>query len=107
VWALARLRYSPDEAWMSHLTAGITSSLQGFSAQGLAVVIWGYTRLGLRPERLWLLRFRAAATDGAGGAAVGGQQLASFVAACLVQQNRTRFAAGSSSLGRAEQRGRY
>jgi hypothetical protein len=107
VWALARLRFSPDESWMTHLTTAINRQLQGFSLQGLAVVIWGYTRLGFRPDRLWLLRFRAmagpAGQEGSGGgssssSSSSGEQLAQFVAAFLALQNRQRFAEGRPDL---------
>jgi hypothetical protein len=100
VWALARLRFSPDESWMTHLTAAVNHHLQGFSLQGLAVVIWGYTRLGFRPDRLWLLRFRAIAGPAGqeGSSSSSGEQLAQFVAAFLAQQNRQRFAEGRPDL---------
>lgn len=93
VWALARLRFCPpDGAWVSRLSASISDQLQGFSVQGLAAVIWGCTRLGVRPDRLWLLRFRAAAAGGEQEGSTSSQQLAQFVAAFLAQQNRQRFA---------------
>lgn len=90
VWALARLRFTPSDAWLAALTAAITGAIQGFSPQGLAAVIWGYTRLGLKPDRLWLLRFRALAA-GSNDPGADAQQLAQFVAAFLAQQNRLKF----------------
>lgn len=106
VWALARLRFCPpDDAWVTRLSAAISNQLQGFSVQGLAAVIWGYTRLGVRPDRLWLLRFRAAAAGGEEGS-TSSQQLAQFVAAFLAQQNRQRFAEGPAVGGGRGGRGR-
>jgi hypothetical protein len=61
------------------------------------MVIWGFSRLGLRSERQWLLRFKSlsAATFGDENA----QPLAQFVAGLLAQQNRQRF---SSQQGRMQ-----
>jgi hypothetical protein len=102
VWALARLRYTPPQPWTQTLTAAITQALPGFSAQGLAMVIWGFSRLGLRPERQWLLRFKS--LSGAMYEDEDAQRLGQFVAGLLAQQNRQRFsptAAPRSSMQRA------
>jgi hypothetical protein len=55
------------------------------------MVIWGFSRLGLRPERQWLLRFKS--LSGGAFEDENAQQLAQFVAGLLAQQNRQRFSA--------------
>jgi hypothetical protein len=55
------------------------------------MVIWGFSRLGLRPERQWLLRFKSA--SGAEYGDESAQRLGKFVAGLLAQQNRQRFSA--------------
>jgi hypothetical protein len=106
VWALARLRFSPPPRWTAALAGAVTARLQEFSAQGLAVVVWGFTRLGARPDRLWLLRFRALAADAAdrGDGSDSSSELAQFVAACLAQQNRLRFANAQQPRGASDGR---
>lgn len=96
IWALARLRYTPPEQWTEALGLAINTKLPEFEAQSLAIVIWGFSSLGQKPNRKWLITFkRLAGAEYDDGSA---QQLAKFMAGALAQQNRRQFssrAAGS------------
>lgn len=74
---------------MDSISAAVTSGLSGFNAQQLAVVIWGFSNLGQKPDRRWLVSFKGLA--GAEYEDESAQQLARFVAGFLAQQNRRQF----------------
>lgn len=90
---------------MAALSTAVGGRLQALGAPGLAVVVWGYSRLGLRPDRRWLLALKAAADASLGGD--DAQALASYVAGVLAQQSRQAFAGGGAAPVRARRRDSY
>lgn len=110
-WALARWRAPPSSEWAAELAKVVDARLPEYGARELAIMVWATTRLGLRPGRAWLLRFRAACDAEFGGGDGSGSgssasELAQYVASLLGAQNRGRFRAPAPSVSRLKGAGR-
>ncbi len=58
LWALARLRHIPEEAWMTMFWEVSAPQLQHYEPQQLATTLWAAVQLGQAPPRgRWLRKF--------------------------------------------------